>query len=508
MALDSIGRHLLIGIVVDLSASMKKNAQNEADGQLSRLQVLWSSLEQVRNNIKNHFHDKPDELESSLEFFVYGFGFRNISVACDMLALLTEQMTDSEVLSYEQVYNELEKEAQEIHWVIRALLKGSAKRAIRDNPKAASKLVTQLKDPLIRQQLSKLATEIKGKNTSKIEAYLTKLAIFPSGETTLPWHDAVRLLSDQNKIFEKPDNLVEGLFYGDKSSMTTALLQAKERFKRELAKRPENVNALLFVFSDGQLLDSDPQPVIEDTKALGITIISCFFASENAVNPRILYNKPPQRGIKRFLIAISNFNLMDRISFAKHYVYDDLSDFFPKIIKTFTSWLGPVVDVFLSFMAWLMELSNWWQQLVNRFNNNLLTRSTIRMANVLFRVLTLNYLISGLFVVLVMWFGLFVVALVFVIVTISTLFRIFAIMIYRLVSNQYRPGNGIEIMFKIASELPQDSPLSKFLIEKGWKIEPNAKLFFQINHASVLGEIAKFLEYLVRTRITDTERGI
>lgn len=49
------------------------------------------------------------------------------------------------------------------------------------------------------------------------------------------------------------------------------------------------------------------------------------------------------------------------------------------------------------------------------------------------------------------------------------------------------------LMFDVASELPDDSELSSFLLKKGWIIQPKARLFVQLNHTDVLNEFVDVL---------------
>lgn len=52
---------------------------------------------------------------------------------------------------------------------------------------------------------------------------------------------------------------------------------------------------------------------------------------------------------------------------------------------------------------------------------------------------------------------------------------------------------GAKLMFDVASEIPDDSDLSAFLLRKGWTIQPNARLFVQLNHTDVLNELVDVL---------------
>ena len=52
---------------------------------------------------------------------------------------------------------------------------------------------------------------------------------------------------------------------------------------------------------------------------------------------------------------------------------------------------------------------------------------------------------------------------------------------------------GARLMFDAASELPEASELSSFLLKKGWTIQPKARLFVQLNHTDVINEFVDVL---------------
>ena len=52
-------------------------------------------------------------------------------------------------------------------------------------------------------------------------------------------------------------------------------------------------------------------------------------------------------------------------------------------------------------------------------------------------------------------------------------------------------NKGAKLMFDVASEAKEDLDSIKFLMEKGWTIHPNAKLFVQVNHSDILEEFTR-----------------
>lgn len=51
--------------------------------------------------------------------------------------------------------------------------------------------------------------------------------------------------------------------------------------------------------------------------------------------------------------------------------------------------------------------------------------------------------------------------------------------------------DGARLMWDIASPLDESTPAAHYLLAQGWSIEPNAKLFVQVNHSDVLKEFVR-----------------
>ncbi|MGA7193190.1 MAG: vWA domain-containing protein [Anaerolineales bacterium] len=54
-------------------------------------------------------------------------------------------------------------------------------------------------------------------------------------------------------------------------------------------------------------------------------------------------------------------------------------------------------------------------------------------------------------------------------------------------------GEGAKLMFDMASPINKDSSFGKFLLEKGWQIEDEGKLFVQVNHSEVMEEFIRVI---------------
>lgn len=52
--------------------------------------------------------------------------------------------------------------------------------------------------------------------------------------------------------------------------------------------------------------------------------------------------------------------------------------------------------------------------------------------------------------------------------------------------------SGAQLMFRMSSHIPEDSPLINYLLRESWTIAKNAKAFIQVNHSEILEELVGF----------------
>lgn len=112
----------LLGIAIDLSASMQESIRNNQNDQRNRLESIRRSLKRLTKEVPNLLREEvSDELEDNIDLIVYGFGFRDFAV-CDLLSLLETgpniiaqlKKTIDEAASYYpgDPYNEMEVAAR------------------------------------------------------------------------------------------------------------------------------------------------------------------------------------------------------------------------------------------------------------------------------------------------------------------------------------------------------------------------------------------------------------
>lgn len=79
---------MLVGLAIDVSASMRTSIANETDGDLSRLDSLRGAIRDVARQARSTFGPGDAGPGAILNVFAYAFGLTHLPVAvCDFLSL-------------------------------------------------------------------------------------------------------------------------------------------------------------------------------------------------------------------------------------------------------------------------------------------------------------------------------------------------------------------------------------------------------------------------------------
>ena len=269
---------LLIGLAIDLSASMKQSLRHPTREKKTGDERFRRPLDRLARQAKQVIQTyRTRDGEAFTELFVYGFGLGYLQ-ACDLFSLLE---IGAEKFAIDDAYAELENMAREHN--VSPLKVRAAWPVIKANAAAARFVTAKLKiDPQARKHLAELLASSRKPKTiaDNVKAYVQELIARPFEDTTLSIEQVVSLWENSGKTLEN----VEGLIYGEETPLRDALMKIKARFDRELASRPDDTNAILLVLSDGIATDGDPLPVIEELKAMGVTVVAAFVTSEEAAH--------------------------------------------------------------------------------------------------------------------------------------------------------------------------------------------------------------------------------
>jgi len=282
---------VLVGFAIDVSGSMENSIRNYTDEQLTRFESFRQALNHLSKESYNKILEcRKKDNEVSIDLFVYGFGFNPDffdSGVGDFLTLM--EMGKSLALSDKQDVFDW-KEYKELKDVAEQYGKGDLAKTelfieyVKNNREKAGNLAEELKhNPIKAMGMAsalKIGSFFRGGNSNeKVK--------FRLDDTTLPIEKVGEFLGNCCKSLDNAKEFI----YGN-TPMREALIEVKERFKRELAIRPQNTIPLLFLLSDGVPTDGDPLSVAQELRSLNIVIVSCFVTDNDIANPRILLGSP------------------------------------------------------------------------------------------------------------------------------------------------------------------------------------------------------------------------
>jgi hypothetical protein len=145
----------------------------------------------------------------------------------------------------------------------------------------AYQAVWQMTEPYVQHMAEDLAKQrfVKAALAITVESVKDK-------EVVLPIHDVAELLQQ----YKGKELTIDELPIFGASVMGQALSRTLERLQREIHTRQNRgLRPILLIISDGEVIDqTDPLPIAEKLKRLGVTIVCCFLADKNIRRPWIL----------------------------------------------------------------------------------------------------------------------------------------------------------------------------------------------------------------------------
>ena len=284
---------LLVGFALDVSASMQGSMRNDTGAEASRLQGFRDSLQRAlvgaRDGLKQH-HDHADA-----SIFAYAFGLRHRAIEyADLLSLIS---LGQDLISKEEIERLKDKHTR----LVRQKYEASAQRygGLADLARGyLGGVVDQIADDFRanaeREVRDRVQADIAGQIAERLDQ---------AGETTM----SIRQLAD---LWDESEGVLadaEALIFG-RTPMAGALRAVAERFDRELRSRADDPIATLFLLSDGDPTDGEPEPHLSRIHDLGVSVVSCFVTGSDIADPRTLYSSPQtgwSQGARRMFDAAS-----------------------------------------------------------------------------------------------------------------------------------------------------------------------------------------------------------
>jgi von Willebrand factor type A domain len=345
----------LVGLVIDVSGSMKTSIRNEGEGELSRFESFQRALNRLLDEARNVLKSRSgkEKIDSPIDLFIYCFGLKDkvIEVA-DLLTLmkmgdigLQESKQQEEQIRASEASHSLSQEPfQDLERIARGYGRDGWGEWAREifTYEQAQVLVDQLLDS---GNASKMASYLPGglaaqlaKGTSrmglghaaKLVGQATGLSSVITAQLKNAERFAVELIRQRGvkaqvssedeirhrisqRIRQKIDfigdttlsigELIDNWSQSDiflqnfedmiysETPMCKALNVVKERFKRELSGHKDKQDLVLFLLSDGEPTDGDPLPIVREIKAMDVSIICCLIDNKDIIEPQILFNQ-------------------------------------------------------------------------------------------------------------------------------------------------------------------------------------------------------------------------
>lgn len=264
----------LIGIAIDVSGSMKNNIKNNTNNQLTRLESFNQSLKKLTQEAQKTIREnKERKIETSIELFAYAFGLRDGSV-CDLLSLLK---IGTDIISKEEIEQMKKRFTREMKSKYSSY--GGLGNLARDFG------LGSLAGSVERVARASAENEIRKRIMLEIRDRLQR-SLNAVGDTTLPIEKVAEMTDDSKETMNNAEEFIFG-----NTPMREAFTKIQRRFSQECEKRPEDTVPILFVISDGEPTDGNPNEIANQMKKSGVTVITCYVTNKDIANPHVLYGQ-------------------------------------------------------------------------------------------------------------------------------------------------------------------------------------------------------------------------
>jgi len=282
----------LVGIALDLSGSMRASIQNNTKEQISRLESIRQSLDELIKTAQKSIREgRARNEKGGIDMFIYGFGLKTMAV-CDLLSLIKagQQVISKDVI--EEFKQRYRQEKQEKY-------KGYAGLGNLLQQVGLSSQVNIVKDIAQHQAERTIRKRILWEQEEAILQQLRRI-----GNTTLSIDEVSDLWGNSEDILSSAGHFI----YGN-TSIVEALTTIEHRFEQEIAARDKGTRLILFLVSDGIYPNTVPLSLAASLRAMGITIFSCFVTDKDSSSPRELLHdpKPEWESGARMMFEMASF---------------------------------------------------------------------------------------------------------------------------------------------------------------------------------------------------------
>lgn len=267
----------LVGIVLDVSGSMRTNISNRDGEGVTRLEAFNRGLSTASERVQRVL-ESPNTKDVPVQVFAYAFGMRAGGVA-DLLTLIRAA---DDVATPEVVARITQRHTQEISESYASADSSGLESLARSY--GLGGLVDSVIADVRRNAEEEVRRRVIGELYDKLRARAQQI-----GDTTLSVADLTELW----RRGKSTSSHVEELVFGD-TPMCAALVEVRDRLRREFA-RISGVGSLvplLLLVTDGESTDGDPIPLARELRDMGVIVVTCYIAEEDVATPWRLVTTP------------------------------------------------------------------------------------------------------------------------------------------------------------------------------------------------------------------------
>jgi hypothetical protein len=274
---SGIDTPVLVGLGIDLSASMLTSLSNVSGHQVTRLEGVRQSLQRLLTNLKTGAEQRP---RGDFELFAYGFGFRHRQIeVADIFSLMKVARSIVTKEEIERLQDEHSRTVKRKYASKAAQYGGLADLARRHG---LGGLVENVSQGIAEEAKREVEQLVLADITDRLAQALRDLApaTLTVGEVAEVWHTS-------ESAFKNASELLFG-----NTPMRACLEVMAVRFGEELGRRPKGTDATLFLLSDGEPTDGSPESAFKQIHEQGVTVVSCFVTEMDIADPKVLYSTP------------------------------------------------------------------------------------------------------------------------------------------------------------------------------------------------------------------------
>jgi len=252
----------LVGIAVDVSATMRQTIRSSREKHLSRLAGFQQALESAVSTSLQQ--DQGARIERGMEdagprIFVYAFGLSREPAVIDLLSLIRAAGNVATAREIDALTQRFTKELRSRYSGLEGI--GGLARSF-----GFGGLVDSAAQGLRSSAEKEIRECVEKELMARLRREVNRL-----GDTTLRPSELAEFWSGSTPSLEEAGRFI----FGSRATKQ-CLEKVALRFRREIARQPADTLRLLVLITDGEAADGDTAAELQRIKSLGVVISTCF----------------------------------------------------------------------------------------------------------------------------------------------------------------------------------------------------------------------------------------